>query len=80
MPRPSTDPKIFWEGPNLLWHKNVWSGTNCNSIFGLTQKIYTGSKQFGTCSRTRHKYFTYFFNKVLLFPVTVQKVCSACVS
>ena len=28
--------------------------TKCNQIFGLAQKIWTGTKHFETCKRTRH--------------------------
>ena len=31
------------------------SGTMCKQIFGLTQKIWTSPKYFGTHKRTRHK-------------------------
>ena len=37
-------------------HKSFWRGTKCSQIFGLAQKIWTGTKHFGTCKRTRHKY------------------------
>ena len=36
-------------------HKSFWRGTKCSQIFGLTQKIWTGTKHFATCKRTRHK-------------------------
>jgi hypothetical protein len=29
-------------------------GTKCSQIFGLAEKIWTGTKHFGTCKRTRH--------------------------
>ena len=32
------------------------AGTKCSQIFGLAQKIWTGTKHFGTCKRTRHYY------------------------
>ena len=35
-------------------HKSFWRGTKCSQIFGLAQKICTGTKHFGTCKRTRH--------------------------
>ena len=28
----------------------------CSQIFGLAKKIWTGTKHFGTCKRTRHYY------------------------
>ena len=31
------------------------AGTKVFEIFGLAQKIWTGTKHFGTCKRTRHK-------------------------
>ena len=39
----------------MCWHKSFWIGTKCSQIFGLTQKIWTGTKHFATCKRTRHK-------------------------
>ena len=38
----------------LCRHKSFWRGTKCSQILGLAQKIWTGSKHFGTCKRTRH--------------------------
>ena len=35
-------------------HKSFWRGTKCSQIFGLAQKIWIGTKHFGTCKRTRH--------------------------
>ena len=40
----------------LCRHKSFWKGTKCSQIFGLAQKIWTGTKNFGTCKRTRHKF------------------------
>ena len=34
---------------------SFWRGTKCSQIFGLAQKIWTGTKHFGTCKRTRHQ-------------------------
>ena len=34
---------------------HFWRGTKCSPIFGLAQKIWTGTKRFGTCNRTRQK-------------------------
>ena len=31
-----------------------WRGTKCSQILGLARKIWTGTKHFGTCKRTRH--------------------------
>ena len=39
----------------LCRHKRFWRGTKCSQIFGLAQNIWTSSKHFGTCKRTRHK-------------------------
>ena len=39
----------------LCRHKSFWRGTKCSQIFGLTQKIWTSTKHFATCKRTRHK-------------------------
>ena len=38
----------------LCQHKSFWRSTKCSQIFGLAQKIWTGTKRFGTCKRTRH--------------------------
>ena len=40
----------------LCRHKSFWRGTKCSQIFGLAQKIWTGTKHFGTCKRTRHQW------------------------
>ena len=40
---------IFWSGTNSL------GGAQYQNNFGQTQKIWTGTKHFGTCRRTRHK-------------------------
>ena len=37
---------------------SFWRGTKCNQLFGLSRKIWTGTKHFGTCKRTRHKRFS----------------------
>ena len=34
--------------------QNFWRGTKCSQIFGLAQNIWTDTKHFGTCKRTRH--------------------------
>ena len=34
--------------------QTFWSSTKCNSTFGLAQNIWTSTKHFGTCRRTRH--------------------------
>ena len=39
----------------LCWHKSFWRGTKYSQIFGLAQKIWTITKHFGTCKRTRPK-------------------------
>ena len=38
----------------LCRHKSFFKGTKCSQIFGLAQKIWTDTKHFGTCKRTRH--------------------------
>ena len=38
----------------LCRHKSFWRGTKRNQIFGLTQKIWIGTKHFPTCKRARH--------------------------
>ena len=39
----------------LCQYKSFWRGTKCSQIFRLAQKIWTSTKRFGTCKRTRHK-------------------------
>ena len=39
----------------MCWHKSFWRGTKCSQIFGLAQKIWPGTKNFGTGKRTRRK-------------------------
>ena len=41
-------------------HKSVWRGPKCSQIFGLAQKIWTGTKYFETCKRTSQKKFVWF--------------------
>ena len=36
--------------------KRFLRGTKCSQIFGLAQKIWTGTKHFGTCKRTRQNW------------------------
>ena len=38
----------------MCQHKSFWRGTKSSQIFGLTYKIWTGTKHFATCKRTRH--------------------------
>ena len=39
----------------FVWHKMFVTATISKQIFGLTQKIWTSPKHFGTCKRTRQK-------------------------
>ena len=62
-------PNIFSAGPKdsfcfvnssfvqaqLCRHKIFLSRTKCNSISGLSQKIWTDTKHFWTCRRMRHE-------------------------
>ena len=41
----------------LCQHKIFWRGTKCSQIFGLVQNIWTSTKHFVTCKRTRHSCF-----------------------
>ena len=45
----------------MCQHKRFWRGTKCSQIFGLAQKIWTSTKRFGTCKRTRHFYALSFY-------------------
>ena len=38
-----------------VWHKMFVTATIRKYIFGLAQKIWTITKHFGTCKRTRQK-------------------------
>ena len=40
----------------LVWHKMFVTDTICKQSFGLAlaQKIWTSTKHFGTCKKTRH--------------------------
>ena len=40
----------------FVWQKMFVAGTICKLIFGPTQKTGTGTKDFATCKRTRHKF------------------------
>ena len=52
----------------FVWHKMFVTATICKYIFGLTQKIWTGTKHFGTCKRTRHStYFPSIYTVPLIF-------------
>ena len=39
----------------MCQHKSFWRRTKCSQIFGLAQKLWTGTKYFGTYKRRRHK-------------------------
>ena len=41
----------------MCQHKSFLRGTKCSQIFGLTQKIWTSTKFFETCKRTRHSFY-----------------------
>ena len=57
----------------FLWrHKSFWRGTKCSQIFGLAQKIWTGTKHFGTCKRTRH-----YCPKIYTMPWGSRLACRA---
>ena len=88
MPCPFTGPKMFSNGPIFLCqtkylfthcgsHKHLvpkrWF-TLCKIGFGLAQKIWTGTKHFGTCKRTRHKY-TYIPLFSPTYAVTSHNFC-----
>ena len=38
----------------FVWRKMFVTATICKYIFGLAQKIWTSTKHFGNCKRTRH--------------------------
>ena len=54
-------------------HKRFWRGTKCSQSFGLAQKIWTGSKHFGTCKRTRQKYSSWLMT---LFTIILNDLLS----
>jgi hypothetical protein len=51
---PAQKPILLNANHLLVWHKMFVTGTICKKNFGLTQKIWTSTKHFGTCKRTRH--------------------------
>ena len=54
--RPAQKPILLNANRLLVWHKMFMTGiTIRKKIFGPTQKIWTDTKHFGTCERTRHK-------------------------
>ena len=48
-------------------HKSFWRDTKCSQIFGLAQKIWTGTKHFETCKRTRHNWLLIQTRSFILF-------------
>ena len=46
---------FHWVNLVFVPPQNFWNSTKSNSIFGLAQTIWTVTKHFGTCRRTRHK-------------------------
>ena len=51
---PAQKPILLNVNHLFVWHKMFVTGTICKYIFGPTQKIWTGTKHFATCKRTRH--------------------------
>ena len=52
---PAQKPILLNANHHFVWNKIFVTGTICKNIFGPTQKIWTGTKHFATCKRTRHK-------------------------
>ena len=51
--------KIVFCAGTKVFEEALFKGSQ---IFGLAQKIWTGTKHFGTCKRTRHTSSIYIFN------------------
>ena len=64
---PAQKPILLIANHLFVWHKMFVTATICKQIFGATQKIWTGTKHFGTCKRTRH----YCNKKHTLFDVLI---------
>ena len=71
-------PMIFiYQIQFLFSHKNFRMSTKYDSIFGLVQKIWTCTKLFGTCRRTRHQilssypFYYYAVHKELKFSLNM---------
>ena len=54
-------------------HKWFWRGTKGSQIFELAQKIWTGTKHFGTCKRTRHN-SSWLYYKSFRYHVTPLQI------
>ena len=52
---PAQKPILLNANHLSVWHKMFVTATIRKYIFGLAQKIWTITKHFGTCKRTRHK-------------------------
>ena len=51
---PAQKPILLNANHLFVWHKMFVTATICKYIFVLAQKIWTSTKHFGTCKRTRH--------------------------
>ena len=52
---PAQKPILLNANHRFVWQKMLVTGTVCKYFFGLAQKIWTSTKHFGTCKRTRHQ-------------------------
>ena len=59
----------------FVWHKMFVTATICKYIFGLAQKIWTSTKHFGTCKRTRHKVLVLIYVGAMKSTKTCLKFC-----
>ena len=51
---PAQKPILLNSNHLFVWHNMFVTATTCKKIVGLAQKIWTSTKHFGTCKRTRH--------------------------
>ena len=52
---PAQKPILLKANHPIVWHRMFVTATICKQNFGLAQKIWTSTKYFGTCKRTRHQ-------------------------
>ena len=58
---PAQKPILLNANHLFVWHKMFVTTTICKKKFGLAQKIWTSTKHFGICKRTRHEMTSTFW-------------------
>ena len=66
---PAQKPILLTANHLFVWHKVFVTGTIRKQIFGPTRKIWTGTKHFATCKRTRHRSQRHIILRVYIFIV-----------